>query len=58
MPLHVSSTVVLIIRRSKLCYTASDIFIHVGGRLVRRLGEDGKATYLRIDQIDAQSLVL
>jgi len=25
MPLHVSSTVVLIIRRSKLYYTASDI---------------------------------
>jgi len=29
MPLHVSSTVVLIIRRSKLYYTASDIITTV-----------------------------
>jgi len=35
MPLHVSSTVVLIIRRSKLYYTASGIIITpVGGRPV------------------------
>ena len=31
MPLHVSSTVVLIIRRSKLYYTASGIVTTVGG---------------------------
>ena len=40
MPLHVSSTVVLIIRRSKLYYTASGIVTPVGGRLVHRLRED------------------
>jgi len=39
MPLHVSSTVVLIIRRSKLYYTASGIITPVGGRPVHRLGE-------------------
>ena len=39
MPLHVSSTVVLIIRRSKLYYTASGIITPVGGRPVRRLRE-------------------
>jgi len=37
MPLHVSSTVVLIIRSSKLYYTASGIITQVGGRPVRRL---------------------
>jgi len=37
MPLHVSSTVVLIIRRSKLYYTASGIITPVDGRPVRRL---------------------
>ena len=31
MPLHVSSTVVLIIRRSKLYYTASGIDTHCSG---------------------------
>ena len=31
MPLHVSSTVVLIIRRSKLNYTASGIITPIGG---------------------------
>ena len=36
MPLHVSSTVVLIIRRSKLYYTASGIVTHIGGRPVHR----------------------
>jgi len=36
MPLHVSSTVVLIIRRSKLYYTASVIVTPVGGRPVHR----------------------
>ena len=40
MPLHVSSTVVLIIMRSKLYYTASGIVTPVGGRLVCRLRED------------------
>ena len=40
MPLHVSSTVVLIIRRSKLYYTASGIITPVGGRLMHRLRED------------------
>ena len=39
MPLHVSSTVVLIIRRSKLYYTASGIITPVGGRPVHRLIE-------------------
>ena len=37
MPLHVSSTVVLIIRRSKLYYTASGVITPVGGRPVHRL---------------------
>jgi len=32
MPLHVSSTVVLIIRRSKLYYTASGIITPVGAK--------------------------
>ena len=51
MPLHVSSTIVLIIRRSKLYYTASGIITPVGGRPVHRLREDfpqlvhGTATY-------------
>jgi len=40
MSLHVSSTVVLIIRRSKLYYTASGIIAHIGGRPVHRLRED------------------
>jgi len=40
MPLHVSSTVVLIIRRSKLYYTASGFVTPVGGRSVHKLGED------------------
>ena len=39
MPLHVSSTV-LIIRRSKLYYTASGIITPVGGRSVHRLRDD------------------
>ena len=39
MLLHVSSTVVLIIRRSKLYYTASGIITTVGGRPVYRLKE-------------------
>ena len=34
MPQHVSSTVVLIVRRSKFYYTASGIITPVGGRLV------------------------
>ena len=40
MPLHVSGTVVLIIRRSKLYYTASGIITPVGGRPVHRLREE------------------
>jgi len=40
MPLHVSSTVVLIIRRSKLYYTASGIITPVAGRPVHRLREE------------------
>ena len=40
MPLHVSSTVALIIRRSKLYYTASGIITPVGGRPVHRLRVD------------------
>jgi len=40
MPVHVSNTVVLIIRRSKLYYTASGIVTPVGGRPVHWLGED------------------
>jgi len=36
MPLHVSSTVVLIIRTSKLYYTASGIITPVGGRPVHQ----------------------
>ena len=36
-PLHVSSTVVLIIGRSKLYYTASGIITPIGGRPVHRL---------------------
>ena len=47
MPLHVSSTVVLIIRRSKLYYTASGIITPVGGRPVlgSSLNLRGTATY-------------
>jgi len=37
MPLHVSSTVVLIIRRLKLYYTTAAIVTPVGGRPVHRL---------------------
>ena len=40
MSLHVSSTVVLIIRRSTLYYTASGIITPVGGRPVYKLRED------------------
>jgi len=40
MPLHVSSTFVLIIRRSKLYYTASGIVTPVGGHPVHRLKEE------------------
>jgi len=40
MPLHVSSTTVLIIRRSKLYYTAPGIITPIGGRPVHRLREN------------------
>jgi len=36
MPLHVSSTILLIIRRSKLYYAASSIITPVGGHPVHR----------------------
>jgi len=39
MPLHVSSTVVLIIKWSKLYYTASGIITPVGGRPVHRFSQ-------------------
>ena len=57
-PLHVSSTVVLIIRRSKLYYTASGIVTPVGGRPVHRLREDSLSVILVINQLNAQNLVL
>ena len=41
MPLHVSSAVVLIIRKSKLYYTASGIITPVGGRLLSTRAPDG-----------------
>jgi len=44
MPLHVSSTVVLIIRGSNLYYSASGIITPVGGRPVHRLREDNLCT--------------
>ena len=40
MPLHVSSNIVLIIRRSKLNYTTSGIITPVGGCPVHGLRED------------------
>jgi len=40
IPIHVSSTIVLIIRRSKLYYTASGIITPAGGRQVHGLRED------------------
>jgi len=48
MPLHVSSTVVLIIRRSKLYYTASGIITPIGGRPVRSLREDSYHQEIKI----------
>ena len=51
MPLHVSSTVVLIIRRSKLHYTASGIVTPVGGRPVHRMREDRTQSPLNTLQI-------
>jgi len=39
MPLHASSTIVLIVRRSKLCYMASGIITPIGGRPMHRLRE-------------------
>ena len=58
MPLHVSSTVVLIIMSSKLYYTASGIIIPAGGGPVHRLGEDSLSIILVINQLNAQNLVL
>ena len=45
MPLHVSSTTVLITRRSKLYYTASGVVTPVDDRPVHRLREDWTVTY-------------
>ena len=46
MPLHVSSTIVLIVRRAKLYYTASGIITPIGGRPVCRTQPmHGTATY-------------
>jgi len=50
MPLHVLSTILLIIRRSKLYYTASGIITPVGCRPVH-----GTATY-RCDKITRTSM--
>ena len=44
MPVHVSSTVVLIMR-SKLYYTASGINTPIGGHPVHRLREDSLDLY-------------
>jgi len=41
MPLHVSSTVVLVIRRSKLYYTTAGIVKPVGGHPVYACPPDG-----------------
>jgi len=43
MPLHDSSTIVHITRRSKLYYTTSGIITPVGGSPVHRLREDCSA---------------
>ena len=45
MSVHVSSTVVLIIRGSKLYYTASGIVKPVSGRPVHRLRDDSQPVY-------------
>ena len=52
MPLHVSSTVVLIIRRSKVYYTASGIVTPVGGRPVHRLREVFSQPIFRCAQVE------
>ena len=49
---------VLIIRRSKLYYTASGIITPVGGRPVHRLREESLSIILVIIQLNAQNLVL
>jgi len=48
MSLHVSSTIVLIIRRSKLYYTASFIITPVRGRPMRWLREDDTISLLYV----------
>ena len=58
MPLHVSSTVVLIIRRSKLYYTASGIVTPVGGRPVHRLREDTRGCVMQLCPPDDEHIVL
>ena len=47
MPLHVSSTVMFIIRRSKLYYTASAIITLVGSRPMHRFREDTNILKIR-----------
>ena len=58
MPLHVSSIVVLIIRRSKLYYTVSGIITPVGGRPVHRLREDSLGIILVIPQHVSSTILL
>jgi len=58
MPVHVSSTAVLIIRRSKLYYTASGIVTPVGGRPVRRLREDSICCLIQFWPPDDEHIVL
>ena len=61
MLLHVSSTVVLIIRRSKLYYTASGIITPVGGRPVHRLREDCARANMhfscQVDILDQKNII-
>ena len=51
MPLHVSSTVVLIIRRSKLYYTASGIITPAGGRPVSTCAPDSHLQSVMIPDV-------
>ena len=48
----------LIVRRSKLYYTASGIVTPVGGRPMHRLREDSLSIILVINQLNAQILLL
>jgi len=57
MPLHVSSTVVLIIRRSNCIIHHLVSSQSVGGRPVRRLREDSLGIILVMNQLSAQIFV-